>query len=74
MSEGERRPRWRFRVEQHQLGPRVYFLGRRWHDWHLGAIVLGALAVGALFGLVHRNLSAPARRICRLLADREGLA
>ena len=57
MSEGERRPRWRFRVEQHQLGPRVYFLGRRWHDWHLGAIVLGALAVGALFGLVHRNLS-----------------
>ena len=44
-------------MEQHRL-TRVYFLGRRWHDWHLGAIVLGALAVGALFGLVHRNLSA----------------
>jgi len=44
---------WRFWIEQHQLGPRVYFLGRRWHDWHLGALVLAALAVGALAGLVH---------------------
>jgi lysyl-tRNA synthetase, class II len=41
------------RIERHVLGPRVYLLGVRWHDWHLGVIVLGALAVGALLGLVH---------------------
>lgn len=49
----ERRRGWRFRIERHSLGPRVYFLGRRWHDWHLGLFVLAALAVGALAGLVH---------------------
>ena len=45
--------RWRLRVEQHRLGPRVYFLGLRWHDWHFGVIVLLALAVGAFVGLAH---------------------
>jgi lysyl-tRNA synthetase, class II len=49
---------WRFRVEQHELGPRVYFLGLRWHDWHLGLIVLGALAVAVLSGFVHLGFSA----------------
>src|SRR5919198_5444761 len=48
--------RWRerrFRIQRHPLGPRVYFLGARWHDWHLGLLVLVALAIGALAGLVH---------------------
>ena len=43
---------WGPRLERHPLGPRVFFLGRRWHDWHLGVLVLGALAVGALAGFV----------------------
>lgn len=49
---------WRFKIEQHELGPRVYFLGRRWHDWHLGVIVLGALALGVLSGIVHLGFTA----------------
>lgn len=49
----DKRRVWGFRVERHTLGPRVYFLGRRWHDWHLGLLVLAALGIGALAGLVH---------------------
>ena len=30
-------------MERHRLGPRVYFLGIRWHEWHLGVLVLAAL-------------------------------
>lgn len=41
------------RVERHVLGPRVYVLGVRVHDWHLGALVWVALVVGALAGKVH---------------------
>src|ERR1051326_6180445 len=26
-----------FRIERHRLGPRVYLLGARIHEWHLGA-------------------------------------
>src|SRR5262245_45069192 len=40
------------RIVRHPLGPRVYFLGARVHEWHLGATLLLALAVGALFHLV----------------------
>jgi lysyl-tRNA synthetase class 2 len=40
-------------VERHPLGPRVFFAGVRWHDWHLGLAILLALAIGALAGLVH---------------------
>ena len=54
----ETKRRWRFWVEQHELGPRVFFLGRRWHDWHLGVLVLAALAIGALVGLVHDSFPA----------------
>jgi lysyl-tRNA synthetase class 2 len=54
----ERKRRWRFWIEQHQLGPRVYFLGRRWHDWHLGVLVLAALAIGAAAGMVHDGFPA----------------
>src|SRR3954463_9536736 len=35
------------RIDRHRLGPRVYVLGARVHEWHLGAGVLVALA-GAL--------------------------
>jgi lysyl-tRNA synthetase class 2 len=49
---------WRFRIERHRLGPRVYFLGRRWHDWHLGVVLLVALGIGALAGLVHDSFPA----------------
>ena len=58
MRRGERLSRWRFRIEQHALGPRIYFLGLRWHDWHLGVIVLLALVIGALVGLVHDGFPA----------------
>jgi lysyl-tRNA synthetase, class II len=36
----------------------VYFLGARWHDWHLGVLVLVALAIGALAGLVRDGFPA----------------
>ncbi len=49
---------WRFRVEKHGLGPRVYFLGRRWHDWHLGGLLLVALGVGVVTGVVRDGLVA----------------
>ena len=48
----------RFRIERHRLGPRVFFLGRRWHDWHLGLIILVALGLGFLGGLVHDGFPA----------------
>ncbi len=35
------------RLERHRLGPRVYILGRRIHEWHLGlAVIAFALAAG----------------------------
>jgi lysyl-tRNA synthetase class 2 len=37
------------RIDRHRLGPRVYLLGTRVHEWHLGAALLLGLAVGALF-------------------------
>ena len=40
------------RIDNHRLGPRVYVLGTRVHEWHLGAAVLLALAVGAAFDKV----------------------
>ncbi len=39
------------RIERHRLGPRVYVLGARVHEWHLGAGLL--LALTAAF-LAHR--------------------
>jgi lysyl-tRNA synthetase class 2 len=41
------------RIERHPLGPRVYLLGVRCHEWHLGLLILVALGVGALAGVVH---------------------
>jgi lysyl-tRNA synthetase class 2 len=48
----------RLRVERHPLGPRVFFLGVRWHDWHLGLLVVSAVVVGMLSGLVRDGLAA----------------
>ena len=50
--------RLRPRVEQHALGPRVYFLGVRWHDWHLGVAILLALAGCFAAGVVHGGVAA----------------
>jgi hypothetical protein len=36
------------RLDHHRLGPRVYVLGLRIHEWHLGAVLVG----GTLTGLV----------------------
>ena len=58
MCRRKRLGKWRFRIERHALGPRIYFLGLRWHDWHLGVIVLLALVIGALVGLVHDGFPA----------------
>jgi hypothetical protein len=37
------------RIDNHRLGPRVYVLGARVHEWQLGAGVLLVLALGAAF-------------------------
>src|SRR5689334_3203001 len=40
-----------FKVERHRLGPRVFVLGARIHEWHLGVSLLLALSAAML---VHR--------------------
>ena len=40
------------RIDRHRLGPRVYLLGTRIHEWHLGVALLLGLAVGGLFDRV----------------------
>jgi lysyl-tRNA synthetase class 2 len=46
------RRRLPLRLERHRLGPRVFVLGRRIHEWHLGLAVaagwLGAIGLGLL--------------------------
>jgi lysyl-tRNA synthetase class 2 len=37
------------RIERHPLGARLHVVGRRIHEWHLGAGILGCLAVHAAF-------------------------
>ena len=44
------------RLERHALGPRVYLLGWRIHEWHLGAAVLGALALLDGTGILNGGL------------------
>ncbi len=48
------------RIHRHELGPRVYLLGTRIHEWHLGVALLVALTVGALAGRVEDNLATSA--------------
>jgi lysyl-tRNA synthetase, class II len=45
------------RIDNHRLGPRVYVLGARVHEWQLGAGVLFVLAVGAAFDKVDPGLA-----------------
>ena len=45
------------RIERHALGARLYVLGQRVHEWHLGAVVLLTLAVGALTEHVHASFA-----------------
>ena len=45
------------RIERHTLGARLYVLGQRVHEWHLGAVVLLTLAVGALTEHVHASFA-----------------
>jgi hypothetical protein len=40
------------RLVRHPLGPRLYVLGARVHEWHLGVALLLGLAVGGLFDRV----------------------
>jgi lysyl-tRNA synthetase class 2 len=40
-----------FRVERHELGPRLYVLGRRVHECHAGAVLLFAMAALRIAGL-----------------------
>jgi lysyl-tRNA synthetase class 2 len=56
MTERHQRRRLLPSVERHELGPRIYFLGVRWHEWHLGLLVLGALGIGVAAGVVHDAL------------------
>jgi lysyl-tRNA synthetase, class II len=46
------------RIERHPLGARLHLGGFRVHEWHLGAVILCSLAVGAVFGKVDDNLTA----------------
>ncbi len=46
-----RRLRRAVRVERHALGPRLFVLGRRVHEWHLGLLGLAAAGVIAAAGV-----------------------
>ncbi|MGB2874431.1 MAG: phosphatidylglycerol lysyltransferase domain-containing protein [Gaiellaceae bacterium] len=35
------------RIDRHRLGPRVYVLGTRVHEWHLGVALLAGLGIAA---------------------------
>ena len=43
------------RIERHRLGPRVYVLGARIHEWHLGSALLLGLIAAALAHRVDRD-------------------
>jgi lysyl-tRNA synthetase class 2 len=45
------------RIDRHRLGPRVYVLGARIHEWHLGVALLLGIAVGGLFDRVDDNVA-----------------
>ena len=62
------------RIDRHRLGPRVYVLGARVHEWHLGAALLLALAARRRARPGRADASRPRRDRRRALARREGLA
>jgi lysyl-tRNA synthetase, class II len=46
------------RLERHRLGPRVFVLGVRIHEWQLGLVLAGAYAAAVRFGLLDVRYSA----------------
>jgi lysyl-tRNA synthetase class 2 len=48
------------RIERHRLGPRVYLLGARVHEWHLGAAILLVLMGALAFDRVEQRLTVTA--------------
>jgi lysyl-tRNA synthetase class 2 len=48
------------RIDRHRLGPRVYVLGARIHEWHVGVVLLLALAAGGLTDHVDDGLATAA--------------
>jgi lysyl-tRNA synthetase, class II len=48
------------RIDRHRLGPRVYVLGARIHEWHVGVALLLALAAGGLTDHVDDGLATAA--------------
>src|SRR3954468_5943787 len=46
------------RIDRHRLGPGVYVLGARVHEWHLGAAVLVALAGALAFDRIEQRVTA----------------
>jgi hypothetical protein len=48
------------RIDRHRLGPRVYVLGARIHEWHVGVALLLALAAGGLTDHVDDGLATTA--------------
>ena len=40
------------RLERHALGPRVFLLGRRLHEWHLGLVAITGSLVAVLAGWI----------------------
>ena len=44
------------RLHRHRLGPRVFVLGRRVHEWHLGLGVLALVGVGVALDAWHLTL------------------
>src|SRR4051812_50038782 len=61
------------RLDRHPLGPRVYVLGTRVHEWHLGAAVLLALLVGALTDRLDLFLASGVAGFARALVVAEDL-
>ena len=45
------------RIDRHRLGPRVYVLGARVHEWQVGVAVLLSLGLAAAFDELDRNLA-----------------
>jgi lysyl-tRNA synthetase class 2 len=45
------------RIERHRLGPRVYVMGARVHEWHLGAAILLVLTAALTFDRIEARLS-----------------
>jgi lysyl-tRNA synthetase, class II len=45
-------------LERHRLGPRVFVLGTRIHEWHLGLVLASAYLAAVWLGVLHVHYSA----------------